>query len=77
MKLQKNADPILVFKGMESVRSDWTDLAKEFQTKLFQLVFNKQPVTDYLRSIIAELFSGNLDNKLVYRKKFGNTSTNM
>ncbi|MDO6718729.1 DNA polymerase II [Psychrosphaera sp. 1_MG-2023] len=69
MKLQKNADPILVFKGMESVRSDWTDLAKEFQTKLFQLVFNKQPVTDYLRSIIAELFSGNLDNKLVYRKK--------
>lgn len=69
MKLQKNAEPILVFKGMESVRSDWTDMAKEFQTKLFQLVFSKQPVTDYLKLIIAELFSGKLDEKLVYRKK--------
>ena len=30
----------MVFKGLESVRSDWTELAKVFQHQLYHLVFN-------------------------------------
>lgn len=66
---QQQGEPLLVFKGMESVRSDWTDLAKQFQTELFKLVFNKQPVTEYLQSVISGLFAGEFDELLIYRKK--------
>ncbi|MGV8141891.1 MAG: DNA polymerase II, partial [Candidatus Woesearchaeota archaeon] len=58
----------LHFTGMESVRGDWTDLAKKFQEELFELVFNKKEVTEYVKRFIKELKSGKHDDMLVYRK---------
>lgn len=59
----------LVFKGLESVRTDWTDLAREFQQELYKRVFNNEPYEDYIRSIVNELKAGKFDDKLVYRKR--------
>ena len=58
----------LVFTGMEAVRSDWTDLAREAQRELFARLFADQPVDAYLRDVVARLRAGELDDRLVYRK---------
>lgn len=59
----------LVFKGLETVRSDWTALSKEFQQALYKRIFNKEPVTDYIKEIVEELKLGKFDDKLIYQKK--------
>lgn len=59
----------LIFKGLETVRSDWTQLAKEFQIQLYQKVFAKEDVRNYITDIIQKTREGELDDKLVYRKR--------
>ena len=56
------------FVGMEVVRRDWTDLAKEVQRELYGRLFSGQPVEDYLEQVAKSLRQGELDAKLVYRK---------
>jgi DNA polymerase-2 len=58
----------LVFTGMEAVRGDWTELAKEVQRELFARLFAGASVEEYLRAIVADVRAGRLDDKLVYRK---------
>jgi DNA polymerase-2 len=59
---------VVVFTGMEAVRGDWTDLAKEVQRGLYVRLFASEPVEEYLRAVIADVRAGRLDDKLVYRK---------
>lgn len=59
----------LQFKGLETVRTDWTLLAREFQQNLYERVFNGDAYDDYIRLIVVELKAGKYDNKLVYRKR--------
>jgi len=59
----------LVFKGLETVRSDWTELSKDFQQELYRMIFNNEPVNDYIIKIVDELRQGFYDDKLVYQKK--------
>lgn len=59
----------LVFKGLETVRTDWTTLAKQFQTRLFDLVFHDQDPSDYVRTMVDETRAGLHDELLVYRKR--------
>lgn len=59
----------LIFKGLETVRSDWTPLAKNFQTTLYQKIFNKEDVVDYIQSVLSQTRQGALDEQLVYRKR--------
>lgn len=58
----------LVFVGLESVRRDWTQLAKRAQRKLFELLFNDRSVVEPLRELVEKLRQGKLDDLLVYRK---------
>ena len=58
----------VVFTGMEAVRGDWTELAKEVQRELYAALFAGRPVEEYLRQVVAELRAGRLDDHLVYRK---------
>ncbi|WP_448569714.1 DNA polymerase II [Thalassotalea ganghwensis] len=67
--IDKNGDKQLVFKGMETVRSDWTALSKEFQQELYMKVFKQEPVDDYVKSIVSRLYSKEFDDLLVYRKR--------
>ena len=59
----------LVFKGLETVRSDWTDLAKQFQLELFRLVFARQDVRQFIQQFIQATRRGKYDHALVYRKR--------
>lgn len=59
----------LVFKGLESVRSDWTLLAREFQQQLYQLVFDDIDPTSYILQTVDRLNNGELDSQLVYKKR--------
>jgi len=56
------------FVGMEVVRRDWTELAKDVQRNLFARLFSGDEVASYLHEIVAQLRSGELDAALVYRK---------
>lgn len=59
----------LVFKGLETVRTDWTELAKRFQRELYRRVFAKEPFEDYIRTCVVQLQTGEVDTELVYRKR--------
>ena len=74
-QVTKNNEKKLVFKGMETVRSDWTEFAQEFQTQLFETLFSShfeiQQLHDIINSYTQKLYSGDFDHKLVYRKRLG------
>jgi DNA polymerase-2 len=57
------------FVGMEVVRRDWTDLAKQVQRELYERLFAGEPVEEYLASVVKRVRSGELDDSLVYRKQ--------
>jgi DNA polymerase-2 len=59
----------LVFKGLETVRTDWTDLAKEFQTELYECVFHDRDPSAYVRQVVEETQAGERNHQLVYRKR--------
>ncbi|GAW95246.1 MULTISPECIES: DNA polymerase II [Colwellia] len=63
------ANGVMIFKGLETVRSDWTELSKDFQQELYRLVFNDEPIDEYIKMIVANLKHGHYDNKLIYQKK--------
>jgi DNA polymerase II len=67
--LLKNGEEIIEFVGMESVRSDWTKLAKEFQAELYHRVFNDLEIESWINSIVTKIYSGELDDKLIYKKR--------
>lgn len=54
--------------GLEFVRRDWTELAKNFQYALINKVFNNEDVTIFVKNYIEDLNAGKLDDKLIYRK---------
>lgn len=74
-QISKKGEPELVFKGMETVRSDWTEFAQEFQQALFKALFSEKFEISQLYDIIADytkrLYTGQFDHKLVYRKRLG------
>ncbi len=57
------------FKGLEVVRSDWTELAKNFQSELFDRFFKELELIDWIKDFIEKLKNGKLDNLLIYKKK--------
>jgi DNA polymerase-2 len=58
----------VVFTGMEAVRRDATELAKQVQRELYDRLFRDRPVESYLREVIADLRAGRLNDLLIYRK---------
>jgi DNA polymerase-2 len=58
----------VVFVGMESVRSDWTELSKEFQQGLYERVFRGEPLEEFVREFVEALRAGQRDDLLVYHK---------
>ncbi|MDQ0655117.1 DNA polymerase II [Pseudomonas cedrina] len=59
----------MVYKGLETVRSDWSPLARRFQQELYQRIFHRQPHQDYIRDYVARTLSGEFDELLIYRKR--------
>lgn len=68
--VEKEGEPAeLIFKGLEAVRTDWTQLAREFQRELYRRVFKSEPYEAYIMELVEAVRAGELDNKLVYRKR--------
>ncbi|WP_454121522.1 DNA polymerase II [Kosakonia sp. Marseille-Q7440] len=67
--IQEGDTQRMVFKGLETVRTDWTPLAQQFQQSLYLRIFRNEPYQDYIRETIASLMAGELDAQLVYRKR--------
>ncbi|UYG02012.1 DNA polymerase II [Halomonas sp. LR3S48] len=59
----------IVFKGLETVRADWTPLAKIFQQELYRRIFLGETYRDYVRDYVSRTLSGEFDERLVYRKR--------
>ncbi|NVE25943.1 DNA polymerase II [Burkholderia glumae] len=59
----------VVFKGLETVRTDWTPLAQQFQRELYTRVFRREPYGDFIRDTVRKTLAGELDALLVYRKR--------
>ncbi|MCP4188498.1 MAG: DNA polymerase II [Gammaproteobacteria bacterium] len=59
----------IIYKGLETVRSDWTQLARDFQQTLYQRVFDGEEYESFIRSTVEKLLGGEFDGKLVYRKR--------
>jgi DNA polymerase-2 len=57
------------YKGLETVRTDWTELARNFQQTLYQLVFDGKEYENYILQTISKLRAGKFDDQLVYRKR--------
>ena len=59
----------MVYKGLETVRSDWSPLGRRFQQELYQRIFHRQPHQDYIRDYVRRTLSGEFDELLIYRKR--------
>lgn len=59
----------MVYKGLETVRSDWSPLARQFQQALYLRIFNRQPWQAYVRDFVRATLAGEHDELLIYRKR--------
>jgi DNA polymerase II len=59
----------LIFKGLESVRTDWTPLARRFQRELYARIFKDEPFEDFVRDTLEAMRDGQFDDELIYRKR--------
>ncbi|KNC94234.1 DNA polymerase II [Trabulsiella odontotermitis] len=67
--IQEGDSQRMLFKGLETVRTDWTPLAQQFQQSLYLRIFRNEPYRDYIRETIDKLMAGELDAQLIYRKQ--------
>jgi len=59
----------LMFKGLETVRSDWSPLARAFQQRLYEKIFADEPYVEYIKHVVQELLDGRYAAELVLRKR--------
>ncbi|MGE8395201.1 MAG: DNA polymerase II, partial [Pseudomonas sp.] len=59
----------MIYKGLESVRTDWSPLARQFQQELYERIFKRQPYQQYLREYVRKTLAGEQDELLIYRKR--------
>ena len=67
--VRADGKPEMVFKGLETVRTDWSPLAQQFQQTLYEKIFNREPYRDYVRDTVRRTLAGELDEQLVFRKR--------
>ncbi len=59
----------MIYKGLETVRSDWTPLAQQFQQVLYERIFRGEPYQEYVKDYVNRTLDGEFDELLVYRKR--------
>ncbi|MGR5208620.1 MULTISPECIES: DNA polymerase II [Vibrio] len=59
----------IVFKGLESARTDWTPLAQNFQNTLYKMIFHGEDPSDYVRTMVEKTSNGEFNAQLVYQKR--------
>lgn len=59
----------MVFKGLESARTDWTPLSHHFQHKLYSMIFHDEDPQTFIRQYVEDTQNGHYDDDLVYQKR--------
>jgi DNA polymerase-2 len=59
----------LQITGLESVRSDWTPLARRAQQELLWRVFHNEASEGWIRSLVNDLYGGRCDDELIYSRR--------
>jgi DNA polymerase-2 len=59
----------VVYKGLETVRTDWSPLAQRFQQELYRRIFKGEAYESWVADYVAATLRGELDELLVYRKR--------
>lgn len=59
----------LIFRGLESVRTDWTALARQFQRELYERIFHDQPYDELIQQTLEQLHAGRSDDLLIYHRR--------
>ncbi|WP_341665201.1 DNA polymerase II [Vibrio sp.] len=59
----------IVFKGLESARTDWTPLSQRFQYQLYSMIFHEQDPSDFVREFVEQTLAGEFDSEMVYQKR--------
>lgn len=67
--IRRGDDVELVFKGLETVRSDWSQLAREFQQALYRRIFLDEPFEEFVRDTVEAVTRGECDDKLTLRRR--------
>lgn len=67
--VEKDGKRSIIFKGLENVRTDWTQLARDFQMELYRKIFAGEDYRDYVRATADAVLAGQKDDDLVYRKR--------
>ncbi len=65
----RDGEQALDFKGLETVRTDWTPLARSFQRELLRRLFYDEDVAGYVRETVSALRQGKYDTQLAYTKR--------
>jgi DNA polymerase-2 len=66
--VESNGKEIVEVVGLEAIRGDWTEAAKEFQIELLNKIFHEQDPINFIKDYIRKVESGKLNEKLIYRK---------
>ncbi len=68
--LVKDSKEEIDVTGMEFVRGDWCDAAREFQYKILDLIFHgkEDEVKKFIKDYVKAIKEGKMDEKLVIRK---------
>ncbi|MEZ5490088.1 MAG: DNA polymerase II [Gammaproteobacteria bacterium] len=59
----------LVFKGLETVRSDWSPLARRFQQELYERIFLDRPFGAFIKQTVQAIQDGDFADELVLRRR--------
>ncbi|SON48358.1 DNA polymerase II [Vibrio tapetis] len=59
----------IIFKGLESARTDWTPLSQTFQQTLYDMVFHDQDPSDYIREYVLKTQAGEFNDQMIYQKR--------
>lgn len=63
------SDEEIQFKGLETVRTDWSPLARDFQRVLYKKILLDEPYEDYVKGLVGKLLDGQFEDELVLRKR--------
>jgi len=66
--IEKDGEEILEVVGLEAIRGDWTDAAREFQKELLMRLFHDEPPEAFIKEYVKKIRLGQMDEKLIYRK---------
>ncbi len=66
--VENNGEESLEIVGLEAIRGDWTEAAKDFQIELLTKVFHEEDPIQFIKSYIKNIREGKIDKKLIYRK---------